>query len=74
MGNKKLLFSRHSMIELNDNHNLAIFGYLHKKAYKKVSEFFLAWDCFLVIVDMLLNSKNQKASVAISSYVHYFMV
>ena len=57
------------MIRLSD---LAIKGYLHKKAHKKVSEFFLAWYFFLVIVDVLMNSK-RKASVAICSYVRYFL-
>ena len=41
---------------MNDNHNLAILGYPHKKARKKILGIFLT----LVIVDMLINSKKAK--------------
>ena len=47
------------MIWLSDNHNSAFLGYPHKKAHKKVSEF-SGLGLFLVIVDMLMNSKKAK--------------
>ena len=45
---------------MSNNNNLTILGYPHKKARKKSFRIFLAWDFFLVIVDMLMNTKKAK--------------
>ena len=60
MGNKQFFFSKHPPIWVSDNNNSAILGYPHKKARKKSFLIFQAWDFFLVIVHMLMNSKKAK--------------